>query len=490
MNPIRGLEDFRYFTLRPDQHWYYVILANAADPTPAARSVLNNLDMFDLDTGRDCDYFLPGFICNGCGLMPKDLMQYGVTPDHQTVYLERLGEVPFSGRDFVRFYRQMEEQGKRAWRYSGRCELLIFTIDAMSGRVDFSDFYSYDLDDIVTNRRSISEFIRGMIMISQDGCSKEEAKRRLDEIYYDMVMPQEGQYDTGYLQSCVRAFERSGFPGSRYCFISYSTRDFDFVKKVHDLLEAGGVKCWMAPFDIPRGTSYPYIIENAILHASAFILMLSRQSVQSVWVEKELLRAISRFAQQSPEKICVAWCGGQFPLTGTAFALPLENIQIKVDLGSDPENWRLLLPAAEECTGAQAETGARPDDQAAADAGSGAETGPAPGRRLSIFARPRIRRIAGYAIEGQMDFWLSHGERCIRQIDAMLEDMKTMLDMADLPQIKELYRALLRQHGNLAGTVQMARGRGCPATDQLAEEVEKTIRLLRICSREIQRLTE
>ena len=70
------------------------------------------------------------------------------------------------------------------------------------------------------------------------------------------------------------------------------------------------------------------------------------------------------------------------------------------------------------------------------------------------------------------------------------ENMKAMLDMADLPQSRELYRTLLRQHGNLAGTVQMARGRGCPATDQLAEEVEKTIRLLRICSREIQRLTE
>ena len=340
MNPIASYEDLaqlpRYYKR---QHWLYVILANASDPTPAARSVLSNLEMFDLDTGKDCDYFLPGFVCGDHGPADEHAAQwYFRNAGIRDAFLPRLGRVPFSATLFVKFYRTLEVKAHRQWRYSGRCELLLFNIDAQDGQVDMSDFYVYDLDDIVKNNHSISEFIRGMIMISQDNCEKTEAKRRIDEIYYETVMPQPGHRDEEYMLSCRRAFEQSGFVDKKYCFISYSSRDYNFVKRVHDILESNGLKCWMAPMDIPRGTSYPYILENAILNATMFILMLSRNSLQSIWVEKELLRALSHFQHNAPERICITWCNGQLQLRGTAFALPLENIQFKVDLEGDPEN--------------------------------------------------------------------------------------------------------------------------------------------------------
>lgn len=343
MQPIQTFDQLKQTYRNPNQHWLYVIMANANDPSDATTTILNNLDMFDLDTGEDCDYFLPGFACDTHGLVPTEYLHYFENSSTASVFLGRLGcKVPFSGRDFVSFYRTLELESHHEWRYSGRCELLVFNIDPHTHHIDTQDFFSYDLDDIVNNKRRISEFIRGMIMISQDHCDKVTSKRRIDEIYYDLVMPRESCQNNEYLQKCVRAFERSGFSGTEYCFISYSSKDFRFVQRVRDLLIENGVKCWMAPFDIPRGTSYPYIIENAILNASMYVLMLSKNAVNSIWVEKELLRAISAFQQQSPNKICVAWCGGEFSLKGTAFALPLENIQIKTFLEGNPENWKRL----------------------------------------------------------------------------------------------------------------------------------------------------
>ena len=79
MNPIASYEDLARYPRYTNQHWLFVILVNANDPTPAAKIVLSNLDMFDLDTGRDCDYFLPGFICSPYGLV-REIWRNGICP--------------------------------------------------------------------------------------------------------------------------------------------------------------------------------------------------------------------------------------------------------------------------------------------------------------------------------------------------------------------------------------------------------------------------
>jgi TIR domain len=37
------------------------------------------------------------------------------------------------------------------------------------------------------------------------------------------------------------------------CFISYSTKDEDFAKRLHADLQDEGVRCWFAPHDLPIG---------------------------------------------------------------------------------------------------------------------------------------------------------------------------------------------------------------------------------------------
>ena len=98
----------------------------------------------------------------------------------------------------------------------------------------------------------------------------------------------------------------------------------------------------MAPYDIPSGLNYALVIEHAILHAGRFVLMLSPSAAQSVWVGKELKRAIARFQLEAPEKICVAWLDRPFQLVGTPMALPLEDIQTVIQIRNNPDNYLLL----------------------------------------------------------------------------------------------------------------------------------------------------
>lgn len=71
-------------------------------------------------------------------------------------------------------------------------------------------------------------------------------------------------------------------------FISYSTQDEKEAYGLKEILEANGVKCWMAPDSIPGGSSHLREIPNAIKHSKVFLLLLSDHSQKSKWVEKEL----------------------------------------------------------------------------------------------------------------------------------------------------------------------------------------------------------
>ena len=59
------------------------------------------------------------------------------------------------------------------------------------------------------------------------------------------------------------------------------------------LLMKNSIKCWMAPYDIPTGSKYAYVINNAIEYCSCFVLLLTEDSQNSEFVEKEVERAVT-----------------------------------------------------------------------------------------------------------------------------------------------------------------------------------------------------
>ena len=82
---------------------------------------------------------------------------------------------------------------------------------------------------------------------------------------------------------------------SRYsCFISYSTANEDFAKKLHTDLTDKGTNCWFAPQDLKTGENIGHVIDSQIKEREKLLLILSEQSIDSTWVGREVKRALAR----------------------------------------------------------------------------------------------------------------------------------------------------------------------------------------------------
>ena len=77
-----------------------------------------------------------------------------------------------------------------------------------------------------------------------------------------------------------------------YVFISYSTQNQSSADAIRFFLTNNGVQTWMAPYDIPVGSKYAQMISQALKGCSCLVLMLSEDSQNSIWVAKEVERAI------------------------------------------------------------------------------------------------------------------------------------------------------------------------------------------------------
>jgi TIR domain/Pentapeptide repeats (8 copies) len=75
------------------------------------------------------------------------------------------------------------------------------------------------------------------------------------------------------------------------CFISYSSRDDDFAKRIHADLQNNGVRCWFAPHDLPIGGKILDEIDAAIRLRDKVLLILFEHSIGSDWVEDEVKTA-------------------------------------------------------------------------------------------------------------------------------------------------------------------------------------------------------
>lgn len=75
------------------------------------------------------------------------------------------------------------------------------------------------------------------------------------------------------------------------CFISHSSRNEDFAKRLYADLQNNGVRCWLALEDLKIGDHYHQRIDESIRLYDKLVLILSEHAVQSVWVEREVVAA-------------------------------------------------------------------------------------------------------------------------------------------------------------------------------------------------------
>ena len=73
-----------------------------------------------------------------------------------------------------------------------------------------------------------------------------------------------------------------------YVFISYSSKNQSSADALRNLFDSEGINTWMAPGDIPAGSSYMKEITNALKNCSCLLLLLSFASQKSTCVLREV----------------------------------------------------------------------------------------------------------------------------------------------------------------------------------------------------------
>jgi len=86
-------------------------------------------------------------------------------------------------------------------------------------------------------------------------------------------------------------------------FVSYASQDRDAAFRIVAFLEQNGIRCWVAPRDVPPGMEYGEAIIHGIAQSRALVLILSDQSNESQFVRKEVERAVSKTKPVLPVRI-------------------------------------------------------------------------------------------------------------------------------------------------------------------------------------------
>ncbi len=121
-------------------------------------------------------------------------------------------------------------------------------------------------------------------------------------------------------------------------FLSYSSRDKTAALTALTALEGRGIRCWIAPRDIPAGSEYGEQIVDAVRTCRVFVLVFSHDANSSPHVRREVERAVSLGRPIVPFRIeNVAPSGAMdYALGNThwldAFAGPVESHAVTLAL--------------------------------------------------------------------------------------------------------------------------------------------------------------
>ena len=119
-------------------------------------------------------------------------------------------------------------------------------------------------------------------------------------------------------------------------FISYSSQNIAEAQKIVGELEHAGLRCWIAPRDVPPGKPFGGAINRAIIDTAVFLLLVTEQSNASSQVLNEVgiashhKKLILPFFLQSVDLsddfayylTALHWLNGSAPTLGIPTAAP------------------------------------------------------------------------------------------------------------------------------------------------------------------------
>jgi hypothetical protein len=91
----------------------------------------------------------------------------------------------------------------------------------------------------------------------------------------------------------AKAFEYNG------CFISFAGNNRNFVDKISDDLQREGIRCWLAPEEMKMGDAIRQEVDQLIRIQDKLLMVLSKFSIESAWIQKELQAALAEEHNQN-----------------------------------------------------------------------------------------------------------------------------------------------------------------------------------------------
>jgi hypothetical protein len=118
------------------------------------------------------------------------------------------------------------------------------------------------------------------------------------------------------------------------CFISYSSQDGGFAQRLCSDLRASGVRAWSAPED--PSDKFHASIDEARRRGDKLVVVLSDNSIDSAWVEKEVETAFEKERQQKRTMLFPVRLDDAIMKTDQAWAADIRRTR---HIG-DMSNWK------------------------------------------------------------------------------------------------------------------------------------------------------